>query len=490
MFKKPTKRQFIIRRVILSTIATFSVIIIAAAAILFMLGYRLDSGNGRLEQGALLQFDSTPNNADVYVDGYTIGSRTATKHTVVAGTHSVKMSRDGYQDWSRTVTLAAGTLTWLDYARFVPKERPVEAVASYETLSSMRLSPDSKWAVLQQKADTPTLQLVDLRSVSIRQTELTLPEESYSEATTPDVTHSFTVVSWDSGSRYLLVKHLYKDQTEWMVLDTQNASQVTNITQLFTTSFKDVAFAGTNGKVFYGLTSDGTIRKIDISAETLSRAFVTHAESFSLYDNTVLSYVGADPGDATKRVAGVYRDGDESSHVLRSVSDPDVPLKIATSRYFSDDYVAIAEGNMVTILKGKYPSSSSQDTQSLARFGSIELQGAVSRLSFSATGDYVLMQSGESFKSYEIEHKRIASGTIVAAEGAAASALKWLDPAHVWNDDGGTLLMRDFDGSNLYSIMTVAAGFDAGLSQNGRFFYGIGSTEHGYQLQRVKMILS
>ena len=287
----------------------------------------------------------------------------------------------------------------------------------------------------------------------------------------------------------MLVKHLYKDQTEWIALDTQNAS-ATNITQVFSTGFRDIQFAGTNGKVLYGLTNDGTIRKIDLSSETLSRAFVTHVESFSVYDNTIVSYVGTDPSDATKRVAGVYRDGDESGHVLRSINSADTVLKITTGRYFSDDYVAIAEGNVVTLLKGKYPNSSAQDSSSLSRYATFEVPGAISNLSFSPSTDFVIAQSGSTFVSYEIEHMRSASGAIVVTEGQAATTLRWLDDAHVWNDDGGTLMMRDFNGSNVYSIMTVTPGFEAGLSQNGRFFYAIGSDEKGFSLQRVKMILS
>lgn len=490
MFKKPTKKQFIIRRIILSTIATFSVIIIATAAILFMLGYRLDSGNGRLEQGALLQLDSAPNGADVYIDGYSIGSRTAAKHTVVAGIHTVKMTKAGYQDWSRTLDLAAGTLTWLDYTRFVPSERPVDTVATYQTLTSVKLSPDNKWALMQERADAPTFQLADLRAEAIKTSSLTLAEAVYTDATTEGVAHSFSPVSWDSGGRYVLLKHLYKDQTEWIVLDTQNASQAVNITQVFSTGFKDIQFAGTSGKVLYGLTNDGTIRKVDLSAETLSRAFITHVDSFSVYDNTIVSYVGTDPADATKRVAGVYRDGDEAPHVLRSITSTDTVLKITAGRYFSDDYVAIAEGNVVTLLKGKYPGSSAQDNSSLSKYASFEVSGAISRLSLSPSGDFVLAQSGETFVSYEVEHQRSAVGTVVVAEGQAAAKLAWLDDAHVWNDDGGTLMMRDFNGDNVYSIMKVAPGFEAGLSQNGRFFYAIGKDEKGYHLQRVKMILS
>jgi hypothetical protein len=489
MFKKPTKKQFIIRRILLSSIATLAVIIIATSAILFMLGYRLDGGKG-LEQGALLQFDSQPSGADVYVDGLNINSRTASKKTVVAGTHSVRMTKAGYQDWNRTLDLDAGTLTWLDYILLVPKELPVQTVTYYEKLVGLTISPDSKWALAQEVAATPTFQLVDLRSEEVKISDLSLPTTSYSEAGTKGVKHSFSMVSWDSGSRYVLVKHLYREQTEWLVVDTQNISQTTNVTRLLSVNFKDLQFASTSGKTLYGLTTDGAIRKVDVSAGTISRAFVSHVDTFTIFDNSVISYVGVDSNDATKRVAGVFRDGDEAPHVLRSVSSEDVVLKIATGKYFSDDYVAIAEGNIVTILKGRYPSSSSQDNSSLADFATLQLTGAVSALSFSPRGDYVVAQSGESFKSYEIEHKRTDVGAVTVPDGEAAETLQWLDIAHLWNDDGGTLTMRDFNGINVYSIMTVAPGFDASLSQSGRFFYGVGKSDTGYHLQRVKMILN
>lgn len=489
MFKKPTKRQFIIRRIVVSSIATLSVIVIATFTILFMLGFRFDTDNGRLEQGALLQFDSKPNGADVFVDGKNIGNRTASKQTVLAGTHTVKMTKWGYEDWSRTLTIDAGTLTWLDYTRFVPTDRPVQAVTTHPTLASAKFSPDSKWVLMQESADTAQFKLVDLRSSEVSSRTLQLPTTSYAEANTENLKHSFSITSWDSGSRYVLLKHQYRDQTEWIVADTQNISQSVSVTQLLDVGFKDVQFASTNGKGLYALTNDGTLREVDLGAETLSRAFVTHVDSFTVFDNTVVTYVGTDPDDATVRVAGIYRDGDEASHILRTTTIPDTVLRISTGRYFSNDYIAIAEGNVVSILKGNYPSSSAQDNSSLKLFATLELAGAVSALSFSPKGDYVLAQSGESYKSYEIEHTRTAVGMITVADNKPATKLKWLDIAHLWNDDNGELVMRDFDGSNVYSIMAVEPNFDASLSQNGRYFYAIGKDDNGYHLQRIKMIL-
>ena len=491
MFKKPTKKQYLIQRIIFSIIAVTALLIIVTLAILSMMGYRLDSDKGRLEQGALLQFDSKPSGADVYVDDSLVSGKTATKQTVVAGVHTVVMKKDGYRDWTRTLNTAAGTLTWLDYTRFVPTKLTVQKVATYQTLTGAKMSPDNKWALLQEKSDTPTFQLADLRSSDVKITTLTLPATSYSEADTPDVTHSFSIVSWDENGRYVLLKHIYKDQTEWLVLDSQDQTKVTNITQMFSTGFSDIQFAGTDGKVFYALANDGAIRRIDLSAETMSRAVVTHAESFTLYDNKIVSYVGIDPSDATKRVAGIYRDGDENSHVLRSVISPstDMVLKIAITTYHDDYYVAIAEDNVVTVLKGGYPSADDTNNDSLESYATFEISGSVSALSFSEDGDYVLAQSGETFKSYEIEHKRAAAGTITVNEGDSAPTLHWLDEAHLWSNDSGTLVMRDFNGDNAQSIMTIATGFDASLSQSGRYFYGIGKDDAGYHLQRVKMIL-
>ncbi len=489
MFKRPTKKQLLVRRIIFSAIATFSVIIILTVTILFMLGYRLDSGNGRLEQGALLQFDSTPNSADIWIDGKSTGVRTAGKQTVVAGIHTILFSKDRYEDWSRTLDLTAGTLTWLDYARMVPKERSTETVANLKTVVGAKASPDMKFILIQEAADQPVFQLADLRSAEVKLSNLVLPTALYSDSATPEVTHIFTIDEWNNGGRYALVKHEFKGQLEWLMVDTENVSQSINVTRLLSVGFKDLKFAGTNGRSLFGLADDNNIRKLDLSSATISRALVSNVETFDLYDTNTISYVGLNPSDTTKRVAGVYRDGDEQPHVLRQVDSLDTALKIAVGRYFSDDYVAIAEGSDVTILKGNYVTSNNDDSSGLKDFATLKLVGPTTSLSFSPKSDYVLAESGATFMTYEIEHLRSATGTLEGADEASPTALRWLDVAHVWNQQNGQLVMRDFDNSNIYSINAVTGNFDVTLSQNGRFLYSIGKSGEGFTLQRVKMIL-
>ena len=488
MFKRPTKKQLRTQRIIISTIATLSVLVILTVTILFLQGFRLDSAN-RLAQGALLQFDSTPGTASVFIDGKDTGVRTAGKQTVVTGSHTVLLQKDKYEDWSRTLDFAAGTLTWLDYARLVPKERPAQSVAQFKTIVAEKASPDNKFMIIQESATEPVFQLADLRATDVKMAKLELPAALYSDATTEGTTHAFELNQWNDGGRYILIKHTYNGKLEWLMVDTENIDQSINITRLLSVGFKDMRFAGSNGRNLFALSDDNNIRKLDLSSATISRALVSNVEDFDLFNSDTISYVGTDANDSTKKVAGIYQDGDDQAYVLRTVTSPDTVLKIAVGTYYNDNYVAIAEGSKVTILKGSYQISGNDTLTDLKQFATMTLPGAVTQLSLSPKSDYILAEAGTDFMSYEIEHTRSATGTLDSNMNANATPLRWLDISHVWNQQNSTLVMRDFDNSNVYAINTVAGNFDATISQNGRYFYSIGSSDTGYTLQRVKMIL-
>lgn len=487
MFKRPTKRQLLIRRIITLIIMFIAVLIIVAGTILFILGYRLDGDRGSIKQGALVQFDSKPNSAIVNIDGTPIGARTPSKQSIVAGAHVFTVTRDNYEAWSKSLTLKAGTLTWLDYIRLVPKTLKTESVASYTSVYGEKASPDYKWLLVQEKADTPSFQLVDLRSQQIKTSTLLLPESVYSEATTAGVTHTFTMSSWDQDGRYMLVKHSYADKSEYIVVDTQDVSTSVNVTRLLGITLTDVKFYGTSGNILYGLT-DGTLRKLDLSNATISRALVPAVKSFDIFETNMVTYVGTDPADPTHQVAGIYREGDEAPHVLRVVNTLTTPLTIDATRYYSDDYVAISEGTNATILKGSYPSSTDQDSASLRTFAKFSVTGNIDTTSFSPSGNFLVVQSGLKYVSYEVEYNRQTQSTVATSE-SQSHTLNWLDDAYLWAVYDGHLSIREFDGTNTHVIMLMEPGFDATLSQNGKYLYGIGKSGGAYQLQRVQMIL-
>ena len=489
MYRRPSRRTEIIKRIAVYSAMTALVLIIVTALILITMGYRLDTDNGRVEQGALLQFATVPSGATIEIDGKVISSKTPTKSSVLAGQHEFVMWRDGYETWRKGLDVKAGTLTWLNYARLVPKARPVVAVSLYPTLKASLATLDGQTMLLQPDGSQPSFQLADLRSDNVKTTSLTLPDTAYSDAKTSGVIHDFRIDQWDSSGRYVLIQHSYADKKEWLVLDTQDVAATKNVTKLLDLDIVSPKFSGTNGSTLFAL-SGSDVRKLDLSAGTISRSLVTNVTSFDLFNNNIITYLGTDAANPAKRVVGVYRDGDGSPHVLRSFDSPTtVPLAIATSHYFNQDYVAIAEGNKVDILSGNYPNSGSSDISSLGKFGSFNFLTGVDRLLFSPTGNYLLVQSGTNFASFDIEHQKVAVSAVSTTAITPLATLAWLDNNYVWSDFGGRASLREFDGANSYDINPVATGQSVTLSQNGRYLYSVGKTNSGLQLQRVRMIL-
>jgi hypothetical protein len=61
----------------------------------------------------------------------------------------------------------------------------------------------------------------------------------------------------------------------------------------------------------------------------------------------------------------------------------------------------------------------------------------------------------------------------------------------MWSDRDGTVRLYEFDGANQQDIMQVQPGFEAALSPNSKYLYGITKASDGsYHLTRVKLILS
>lgn len=484
MYRRPSQKKELIKRVSVYSVMTLLVIIIVTALVLVILGYRIRAG--QIEQDALVQFASVPSGASVSVDGKAIGTNTPTKSALPAGKYTFTMSLNNYQPWTKTTTLQSGVLRWLNYALLVPKKLPVTAIASYPTVDASLAVQGGRFMLIQEKSSEPTFHVTDLTSDTPKTTTITIPATSYSEATTEGVIHSFTATEWDSGGRFIIVKHTYADKSEWLVVDTQDVTKTQNLTTLYALDMSAVHFSGTSGTALYSLSS-GDIRKIDLSGGTISRALVSNATSFSIYNTNIITYVGVGKAGTAQRVVGVYRDGDASPTVLRTTtSDAAESLMIATTHYFNDDYVAIAEGKKVDILSGNYPNTP-KNASSLKMYASYTLKSDVKALSFSTAGDYVFTQNGNYFTSYSLEYNSYSQTTVTA--GTVLSTLDWLTDNDLWSNQDGSIVIREVDGANVHTLNKAVGGQDSTLSPNGRFFYSIGTNKTGFQLQRIRMIL-
>ena len=488
MYHRSSKRKEHIRQVAVYILMACTVFVVVTFVTLFMLGFRFDAGKGSVEQYAFLQFASSPSGATVSVDGNIISSKTPNKTSIPPGKHAIEMWRDGYETWKKTVDLRAGTLTWLNYTLLVPKKLTVESVANYDTVVGSLASSDGNKILIQEKAETPVFELVDISSDTIKSSTITIPKTVISNFDTPGTVHSYKVEKWDDGGRYALINHKFGTKSEWLVMDTQNVASSKNISKTFDIAIDSISFSDTSGNMFYVLETND-IRKLDLGAGTISKPLVSNVTSFEIYEKLrVITYVGTGKTGTDERVVGIFREGDDNPSVVRTVtSDQSVPLHISTTNYFNQNYIAISEGKKVDVLSGSYPNTTSDNANSMKLIASFQTGQDVALLSFSPIGEYVLTQTGANFASYDLEYQKLSSSVVVGTGDILP--LKWLDENHLWSARDGKLTIREFDGSELHIINLAVFSQDATLTNNGRYLYSIGSAKAGFQLQRVRMIL-
>lgn len=76
-----------------------------------------------------LSVSSSPRGAAVYVDGIYHGVTSTTVGNLIPGTHSVRLSKAGYLDWTGSVSVSAGSTTYLDPS-LVKDQQPQYATVS------------------------------------------------------------------------------------------------------------------------------------------------------------------------------------------------------------------------------------------------------------------------------------------------------------------------------------------------------------------------
>ena len=470
--QSPRKRKLIL--FFTYGVMTAAVAVISAVCVLLVLGYRFDFNDRTVEQGGLLQFRSVPEGAKISLNGQELSFVTPGKRNVDVGTHEVRMYREGYRDWAKTVTVKAGELRWLNYARLIPKDVTTRTVREFPTLADEKPSPDRKWIALLPAANKPELFIADIRTDKVAFTSLVLPAGAYT--TVEGQAHAFSIAEWDFGSRYLLLKHVTGDKTEFIKIDRTNAAASQNLTTLFSVPLSDVHFSGTSGNVFYGLETSN-VRKLDSGAGTISQPLIKDVTRFMLYRTDTVGFTthtGATIG------AGIYVDS--KAYIVRTYDDT-TPVLAEVTAYFSKNYLAVSRGTSVELIKD--PELSKGSTAGTPK---LNLPAGVQWLKFGASGRFMIAGNGSQYALLDIETGEKFTVNLPGTPADITKPLQWLDDYSLVSSADKDLRITEFDGGNQQVIIDVEPGYAATLNDDGKFLYSIARTQAGaYSLQASEL---
>jgi len=454
-----------------------------------MLGYRFDRKAGTIEQGGLVQLNSIPAGATLTINAARLSATTPAKTTLSANQHSISMVQNGYTPWQKTVQVVSGNILWLNYARLIPIDRPVDTISSLTAITSSLSSPNRKWYAMTTEKSSPAIRLVDVSVEDPEIKTLALPELSFTKPVNVE-SASFHISAWDpSSSRYILLEHRFDDTNEWIVVDTEEIAKTKNISTTFDISMVKPQFSNADSTVLYAVI-EGDIRRIDIDQSTISAPLVRNVAEFSFFDKSTLLYVtNIDEIKKTRSVG--YRSEDASeSRAIRTFSDEGtVPLHIAAGKYYNQTYLGIAYDSSIEILTGSLPRSDSKDTLALTAEATMSTPEAINFFSNKTDGRFFVAQHKNSYSVYDLELQK-ATTTTIRGDAVLEAELRWLDGHSVWSSLGGQLHFYEFDGANQNTIMPIVAGQNPALSPNNRYIYAPTVDEKGvFHLSRVRLIL-
>jgi hypothetical protein len=481
MYHRKSKRQTRAQLAFVYTLMAISVVSVVAVLALVILGYRFNRYDGRVEQGGLVQFDSRPTGATVTIDGITLTNKTTSKITATSGPHTIAMTKPGYVRWEKDITVQPGGVLWLNYALLMPAQPTTRVIATLPTVSSSLVSLDRKHIVMVGAQHEPMLYAVALNDdnptvakVAVAATALTGPDEA--------TTQSFTLVAVDKEGRDALVRHRYGDKVEYLAVDLRSGTTY-NITQSLGVDIIDLDYRlGDTGTV-YVLTAAHELRRVVIAADTISGPLVSNVSDFTQADQSTLTYVTL-PDVNGIRSAGYLTNGANRPRVIGTTNRADT-YQLVMGKYFSERYVTILEGTKLTIRKGNLPASDSDDRASLTMAAQFEVVSGATSVQYAPEDNrFVLVQSGSSVVSYDLELMQRATVTLPASPARPAT---WIDNYHWATTVSGTVMYYDFDGTNGQMVASGVTDQAVTLAENSKYFYYIVPSPTGSQLVRAQM---
>lgn len=478
MYKSPSKRKQGLKLFITYGIMTAAVLFLVTSLVFVMLGYRFNKATSTIEQGGLVQFNTRPTSASVTIGSAKLSDRTPSKITVNPGTYTVKMAKNGYHDWSKSVDVDAGQVLWLNYAQLVPTDIKTQVLAEYDDITNALASPNGDRYAVTTKPDVAQVSFIDVTSSTPKLSALEI-----TPSILPKGYKSLTPVIWASDSNRLLIEVKHDRGKDWLLVDRRDSKKTVNLSAQYAADISEALFDPRSSDKVIIRTKSGEVRLIDTGSGVMSSVMASSVTYMTTYMKDALLVV--QQVSPSVQSVGYISFGSNVVRQLQSISNKDT-TRVAGASYFRDPYISISNGTKLDVYRiNRLPSSSSSESISMTKLLTTEVSEPLLFLGARSAGRFVTAQHKHGLLTYDLELRRQSNTSFTTP---TTSELRWLDRYHFYLTNGTSLERVEFDGGNPHVITKLSTSFDAISRENGKYIYAINKTADGkYQLQRSKM---
>ncbi|MDX1765906.1 MAG: PEGA domain-containing protein, partial [Candidatus Saccharimonadales bacterium] len=466
-----SKRAKKTQRFVTYGLSTVFVIGFTIVLVLATLGYDIDRGTGEVIQNGLVLVNSEPSGSLVTIDGNPESDDTPGRFSVPEGIHTIRVNRDGYHEWTKSVSVQGSEVVWLYYPLLIPVDAQPKAVTTTKNLEFIAGVPDGKRFLIRQKSNLPRFKLIEVSKAAVTNEEvLELPEGIFTSK--KGKLGSVKIVGWADGDDKFLVRHKNGSINEYVVIDTNNVEESINLTEAFDLPLREVRFINDDADKLYALVNEN-LRRLDIGSQTISAPLVESVKQYTLHTDKYITFLKS--GDDGSAEVGLI-DGNQDPRILDDLPGETSDYQIASAEYDGTFHLATldtASGN----LNIKFDPQKSGDQDQF----NIQLAEA-KFLSFSGNGRFVMAQSGNSFALYDFdEERRHTFKTDISLSG---DEVKWFDGHRLTLvDKDNVAYLSEFDGTNVVKIGAIDSSINLIYNSGQKFIYSVAPpSKSGVQL--------
>ena len=441
-----------------------AVIVTVTILALVVSGYWISS-DFKVERQGMLQIYSTPTGANVNIDGETSSwlQRTNTSKVLASGEHTVTLSKEGYDSWSKTINIREGLLYRLHYPRLFLSDRTPEKIlnttgtthafisASHDSI--MLTNNTTKWKFIDLKADKIEPKTLDISKYF---SSVSLAENSNTGLFDGDIVDA----NWDYDANHILFKVKNDDHIEWALIDVNNIDKSINLSKEFGGDFSKVEILDNSSNNLLVI-QNGNLHKIDVSGRLISAVLAENVINFDHFNNEVVfSASSSSTQNNTAEIAnhaeyyiGYFKVGDNKISKLNKSSSP---AKVLLSKFYDKKYITVIEEATAIVYE-------KEDFKMVKKY---ELDFVPQKAEVGRDGEFIIMYEGDKIATIDMEAGELRVWNI---EG---ETFGWLDNDMIYTVKDGELITYDFDGLNRRVLAKNASShFPAGITDNKWLYY-------------------
>ncbi len=437
-------------------------------------GFGVNS-KGQVVQNGLVFISTQPNPASIYLNGQLNPARTNNRLSVPAGRYNVRLSRDGYRDWQRTVNVQGGDVQHFDYPFLFPRSLVTSAVANYPAPGVASQSRDHRWLMVQTAPTALTFDVYDLKQTDPTQNiaKISLPTTVVTSPTAAG--QHWEVVQWADDNQHVLLRHDTSQLKEYILVDRTDATKSVNLNTALNLAPSELTLIN-NRYDQYMFLADNELSRATLNNPAAEKLMSDVLEFKSYGSKTVLYVTTSNSSEGRARV--MINDGN-ATYTIREVALSDHYL-LDMAGFQGTPYVVLSASSENAVYVYKDPIAQLGDK-------SLTVPQAIRALhittptyvGFSQNAQYIAGENGNQFGVYDIFNKRAYVYSLSQPFDAPQLKATWMDGNRLTYVSNGKALVFDYDQRNQQQLMPASPNYTPFFAPDYRYEYTLAPAANG-----------